>query len=72
MLVCKKCGKVNPDETKFCGGCGTPLEKQIQEVEVNPEAVEVEEIKPESRYIVTENQKVKEKILQNYYQRFVF
>lgn len=47
MLVCKKCGKVNPDETKFCGGCGTPLEKQIQEVEVNPEAVEVEEIKPE-------------------------
>ena len=28
---------------------------------------EVEEIKPESRYIVTENQKVKEKILQNYY-----
>ena len=29
--------------------------------------LEVEEIKPESRYIVTENQKVKEKILQNYY-----
>lgn len=45
MLICKNCGKVNPDETNFCGGCGASLEKQIQEVK--PEAVEVEEIKPE-------------------------
>ncbi len=47
MLVCENCGKVNPNGTKFCGECGTSLEKHIEKVEVKPETAEVEETKPE-------------------------
>ena len=24
-MFCEKCGKSNPDEAKFCEGCGNPL-----------------------------------------------
>ena len=27
-MYCKKCGKQYPDDAKFCGDCGTPLEKE--------------------------------------------
>ncbi len=25
MIVCPRCGRENPDDTSFCGGCGAPL-----------------------------------------------
>ena len=25
MLVCTRCERENPDDTRFCGGCGAPL-----------------------------------------------
>ena len=36
MIYCKECGKVNPDGTKFCGGCGTPLEQPEVVVQAQP------------------------------------
>lgn len=40
MIYCKKCGKVSPEGTKFCGECGNPLEPQA---EVKVEATVIEQ-----------------------------
>lgn len=40
MVFCKKCGKVSPDGTKFCGECGNPLNN---EAEVKVEATVIEQ-----------------------------
>ncbi len=26
MLACLSCGRENPDDARFCAGCGTPVE----------------------------------------------
>lgn len=49
MVFCKKCGKVNADGTKFCGGCGAPLEEIVENTEVtenNTEPVVHETFEP--------------------------
>ena len=30
-MFCQKCGKENPDTNQFCGDCGEPLKKIIQD-----------------------------------------
>lgn len=44
MIYCGKCGKVNPDGTRFCGGCGSRLEEEVPVV-VEPEKPENSEAK---------------------------
>ncbi len=34
MIFCRKCGKVNADGIKFCGGCGAPLEETVENTEI--------------------------------------
>lgn len=33
-MICKNCGKEIPDDAKFCGHCGTPVEKETTETPV--------------------------------------
>lgn len=37
-MFCQKCGKENPDDTKFCAGCGTNIEIVATVKHLNPGA----------------------------------
>ncbi len=35
-MFCSKCGEMNPDNAKFCGRCGSMIEKQVEPTYANP------------------------------------